>query len=262
MGPNMLLRTAVALLASFQFVLWTRESAASLVFVSNPSFEETIVAPGNFATTTAPPGWAAYGDIDFNSRAIGSLNPNTTTLYTQSVPHGSNVGVVFLMDDFNNQNLFNNSEGGMQQTLSATLQNSATYTLNVDVGNIGNDVNFPHNLFQFNGFPGYRIDFLAGSTVLASDSSFVSTIPAEGNFRTSTITYSSGASNALAGQALGIRLVNLNNSTGIEVNFDNVRLELTAVPEPSTALVLSIVGVGTAMIRGRLRRAKTGIAKR
>lgn len=247
----MIPRITGAVLALSYLVLGTGDTHASLVFVSNPSFEETIVAPGNFATTSAPPGWAAYGNIDFNSRAIGTLNPNTTTLYTQSVPHGSNVGVVFLLDDFNNQNVFNNSEGGMQQTLTATLQNSATYTLSIDVGNIGNDVNFPHNQFQFSGFPGYRIDFLAGNTVLASDSSLVSAVPAEGSFRTSTITYQTGTSHALAGQALGIRLVNLNSSGGIEVNFDNVRLEMTAVPEPSSMLFFGLLGTCALVVKRR-----------
>lgn len=226
---------------------------AGFVNVINHSFEAQTLAPGTFATAQAPTGWSAYGNIDFNARAIGALNPNSTTLYTQSVPDGSNVGVVFLMDDFFNQGLFTNSEGGMQQTLAATLESNSKYTLTVEVGNISNDVNFPHSQFQFSGFPGYRVDLLAGNTVIASESHLTSPIPSEGGFRTSTLSFTSGTSHSLIGQSLGIRLVNLNASTGIEVNFDNVRLEYAAVPEPSS-LICATIGAGLLIARRRFRR--------
>jgi hypothetical protein len=212
-------------------------SLADFLLINNHSFEAATVAPGNFSTTSAPSGWSAYGNIDFNARTIGVLNPNSTTLYGSGPPDGNNVGVVFLLDNSGDQSAFANSEAGMQQTLTSTLQNNSTYTLTVQVGNISNDSSFPHNSFQFFGFPGYRVDLMAGGTILASDSSLVSGSPSEGNFQLSTVSFTAGNAHALAGQSLGIRLVNLNNSTGIEVNFDNVQLQVTAVPEPSSLLL-------------------------
>ncbi len=185
--------------------------------VTNHSFELPVTGPGTFVTNAPPPGWAAYGDsLDFFERTIGVLNPNGTTLYVEAVPDGNNVGVTFLtpqMDD----------EAGLQQTLAATLQTLTQYTLTVEVGNLANDV----TPYDFDGFPGYRIDLLAGTTVLASDDDTL--LPGEGRFLTSTVQFSTGATHPNAGQALTIRLVNLDAAPGIEVNFDDVRLDATAL---------------------------------
>jgi hypothetical protein len=42
---------------------------------------------------------------------------------------------------------------------------------------------------------------------------------------------------------LGIRLVSLDGPTGIEVNFDDVRLEAVAVPEPASTTAMVAVGL-------------------
>ena len=73
------------------------------------------------------------------------------------------------------------------------------------------------------GFPGYRVDILAGGEVLASD---VNTLAiTEGTFATSTVTFNSTADHPQIGQNLEIHLVNLANGPGLEVDFDNVRLD-------------------------------------
>ncbi len=215
-------------------------AVAAPVTVINASFESQVIADGTFATSSAPMGWAVFGNLNLNNRTVGVLNPNSTTLYSGGATDGNNVGVIFLLDDFGNQSTFAGSEGGMQQTLTDTLQSWTRYTLTIDVGNIANEVNFPHNQFAFGGFPGYRIDLLAGSNVIASDNNTL--LPAEGMFSTSTIEFTTDNSVA-PGQQLGIRLVNLNQAIGIEVNFDNVRLDATAVPEPSTGLACLLVGL-------------------
>lgn len=190
--------------------------------VQNASFEEPAISPGTFATTSAPLGWTAVGPIDFGSRTIGVLDPNSTLLYTAPVPDGENVGVVFLLDDFFNQSVVANQPAGMQQTLAHALQPSTRYALEVAVGNIGNDPNFPHNQFQFGGFPGYRIELLAGGVVIGSDAG--ASIPPAAGFATSRIDVDIGTSHPQLGQSLSIRLLNLNAAPGIEVNFDDVRL--------------------------------------
>jgi acetyl esterase/lipase len=204
--------------------LWLSEMLNGItntpLVVSNHSFEFPVIAADTFATASPPPGWQVYGsNLNFGGRTIGVLHRATTTLYIEPTPHGSNVGVIFLLDNQANQTNFANMEAGMRQTLAATLQTLRQYTLTVEVGNIGNDVNAP---FLFGGFPNYRIDLLAGSNVIASDLNTL--LPGEGRFLTSTVTVSIPAVHPNLGQQLGIRLVNLNNAPGIEVNFDNVRL--------------------------------------
>lgn len=191
-------------------------------FITNPGFETPAIAVGAFLTSAAPAGWTAFGSLDFSNRAIGVLRPASTTLYAVAAPDGNNVGVAFLLDNAGNQAQFANSPAGLEQTLEVTLQVQNTYRLLVSVGNIANDANAP---YAFGGFPGYRVDLLAGGVVVASDNN--SLLPGEGQFVTSTVTLSVGAAHAQAGSPLGIRLVNLNAGTGIEVNFDNVRLTRT-----------------------------------
>lgn len=223
---------ALGALSAATLTIADDDGPASLV-ISNHSFELPAIGPGTFSTTAAPPGWSAYGNaINFGNRTIGVLRPVTTTLYAVPVPDGRNVGVIFLMDNQASQTFFAGIEAGMRQTLAATLQTRRQYALRVEVGNIANDVNAP---FLFGGFPNYRIDLLAGTNVLASDLNTLR--PGEGRFLTSTVSVAIAASHPFAGQPLGLRLVNLNNAPGIEVNFDNVRLDSTPVGRPPITLV-------------------------
>jgi len=201
--------------------------------VPNHSFESPATPPNSFITNAPPTGWAPYGDsLDFSGRTIGVLNPNSTELYLDAVPDGSNVGVTFLMPQMND-------EAGLQQTLAATLQTLTQYTLTVEVGNLAND----GTPFAFEGFPGYRIDLLAGTTVIASDDDTL--LPDEGRFLTSTVQVTIGATHPNAGEPLTIRLVNLDAAPGIEVNFDDVRLDATPL---GACPAMPLVGCKTATL--------------
>lgn len=196
----------------------------TLLAVQNPSFEAPFLNPGTYITSTVPMGWQSFGTIDNGSRSVGALNPSSTQLYLDPAPDGRNVGVVFLLDRTSDPSYFANSPAGLQQTLTATLSPSSEYTLIVDVGNIKTDGS-PQHPFDFNGFPNYRIDLLAGGQVLASDTNTLR--PDEGRFLQSTVKYTTGSQHPQLGLPLGIRLINLNNAVGTEVNFDNVRLQRT-----------------------------------
>lgn len=200
-------------------------SRTTQLTVLNPSFELPATNSASFITSAPPTSWQAYGNINNGNRAVGVLNPNTTTLYLDPVPHGNNVGVTFLLDNPGNQTFYANSEAGMQQTLAETLLPNSEYTLLVEVGNLNTDSN-PNNQYAFTGFPNYRVDLLAGGQILASDTNSLK--PGEGRFLLSRVRFATGSQHPQLGSALGIRLVNLNSSVGIEVNFDNVRLERTA----------------------------------
>jgi hapalindole H/12-epi-hapalindole U/12-epi-fischerindole U synthase len=248
------------LLATLGLAALLPAAHAELITVQNAGFETLFLANNTFnVASPGPAGWSAYGTINHNNRSIGVVNPTGSTLYSGGAPEGRNVGVVFLMDNANNQSQYAGIESGLVQTLAATLQTNTRYTLTVEVGNMANDSSANNNAFVFTGFPGYRVDLLAGGQVIASDNN--SLLPSEGTFLTSQFSLSIGASHVLAGQALGIRLVNLNAAPGIEVNFDNVRLDATAIPEPAT--VASLFGAATLAlaILIRCKAQKTALVK-
>ena len=229
-----------SLLATVSLAL-TMAAEAALVTINNPSFESPVTAPATFtgAQASGPTGWTVYNSgATNNQRFFGVWNPATTNSFVSGAPDGANVGVVFL------ENTTNLAEAGLQQVLGSTLQLSTQYTLTIEVGNFSDIDPGP---FNFTGFPGYRIDLFAGSTLIAADNNTLS--PGEGVFATSVVSFTTGASHANAGQPLGIRLVNLNGA-GTEVNFDNVRLNASPVPEPSTGLFGSI-GTICALLKRR-----------
>ena len=224
---------------SFAVVL-SQCSQAELVTIENSGFEDPAVPDDTFITssTIAPSGWDIYGLLsDAPIRQVGVLNPNSTALYTDAVPEGFNIGVVFLRGG--------SSEAGMQQTLSETLQANTKYTLTANIGNIATI-----GSIDFDGFPGYRIDLMAGGSVLATDNN--SLLPGEGLFEETSFSFTTGSASSDIGENLGIRLVNL-NGPGIEVNFDNIRLDATSVPEPSSFLM--IAGLVTVFMISRRRQA-------
>lgn len=203
---------------------------AATIAVFNSSFESPNTASATFNgnSTTGPAGWGwtVYNPGPTSNRFFGVWDPTTTLSYV-AIPDGQQVGVVFLDDALG-------LEAGLLQVLGDTLQLSTHYTLTVGVGNFAPSAGDPWN---FTGFPGYRVELLAGSTVLASDNNTLA--PSEGVFLTSTVNFTTGVSHANAGQALAIRLVNLNGS-GVEVNFDKVSLNAEAVPEPSGLALLAL----------------------
>jgi len=239
-------KSTIAFVAFVAFNICCISTANSApLTITNHSFETDVVSNGNFdaSTTSGPAGWDVYNTAATDGfRQFGTLNPSAAQF--DSVPDGSNVGLVFLRTA-------GIGEAGLQQTLSDTLLLNTSYTLTVEVGNFRDGD--AGDSFDFNGFPGYRIDLLAAGnpTPLASDSNTLTI--AEGAFETSIVTITTGSSHINEGQALVIRLANLNGA-GIEVNFDDVRLDASPVPEPSTtALLLGAVG----LICAGLRRNRT-----
>ncbi len=175
---------------------------------------------------------------------VGTLTPNPPTNFIAGAPEGDRVAIAFNFAGSGGQ-----GEYGLEQTLDAVLQANSRYTLNVEIGNIASGTAENGVFFNLDGFPGYRVDLLAGGVVIASDNnSLADSIPAdsiqEGTFATSTINLLTDDAHPLLGQTLAIRLVNLNSvdlafpAADLEVDFDNVRLSVSAVPEPTAALAL------------------------
>jgi hypothetical protein len=155
----------------------------------------------------APTGWSGGGGV-WNP-AGGVLGP---------VPDGNQIG--FLNAGAN---------GTITQTLPNTLLPNTIYTLSIAVGGRTDGSN-----------PGtdYAISLLAGSTVLAS---MTPVIPPTGSWTTLTATYTT------TGTVLpGSLQLSIGTQAG-QLDFDNVKLNATPVPEPAlygVAGCLLLFGVG------------------
>jgi hypothetical protein len=125
--------------------------------------------------------------------------------------------------------------GNISQTLPALLTANTAYTLRVDVGDRA-DI----------GFPGYRVRLLAGATLLAEEFSLVPTT----GFLTSTVNFTALPGNPALGQPLTIQLV----SNGVQVNFDNVRLDASPIPVPASLAVWGVGALGLGLVYRRRKK--------
>lgn len=134
---------------------------------------------------------------------------------------------------------FNGAAEALSHTLASILTANTTYTLTIDIGN-RNDV--PAG--------GYVTQLFAGATQLAIDNNTL-TVPT-GGWVTSTLTYTALPTDPLLGQSLKIQFQAV---SGVQVNYDNVRL-VSTVPEPSQALLI-IAGLGVLLMRRGRGNAQT-----
>lgn len=239
-------------------------SAASLTVV-NPGFEdisgEIVQAPFTFGPLN---GWDLYDPDTITAGGaggtyyIGTLTPTEPdpigapgvySYFPGGGAEGQRVGIAF--------NFFGSGGGGeygFVQTLADTVQANTEYTLQVEIGNIASGLGF-----NLDGFPGYRVDLLAidtlngnAVTILEQDINTLgqpaNLIP-EGEFRTSSLTYITGAAPTEINQNLAIRLVNLNvidpafPLADLEVDFDDVRLDAVVVPLPPMLPLIALMVV-------------------
>jgi hypothetical protein len=268
----MLFRLGQTLLLGFPILTGNLLSGAP-ISITNPGFDDISgeLVQGEF--TFGPlNGWDLYdpGNITAGGMGgtyyIGTLtpfeldpvgNPGVYEYFPNGADEGNRMGIAFNFDGSED-----GGEYGMVQTLADTLQPSTQYTLQVRIGNITSGWNSNETqFFDLLGFPGYRVDLLAGSNVLASDNNTLDGLIPEGAWATSTVTYTSPGT-VTPGQNLGIRLVNLNNGAGIpvnndiEVDFDNVTLNATPIPEPGVfSLLLGLGGLVYVVWRKRQARA-------
>jgi len=232
----------LVLLAMFVFCKTPSATWAAPLTVVNQGFEDiTGESPVNEFTFGELNGWELHDpnvvtdNGDGPTFFIGTLtpfvpdpmdNPGVYAYFPAGAAEGQRVGIAFNFDG---------SEGlgeyGLFQELGDTLQPYTTYTLEVEIGNIDSGTALSGQFFPLEGFPGYRVELLAGGVMLEQDDNSLAGTIADGEFATSTVTYTTGGSNALFGQNLEILLVNLNQEdpsfpdSDIEVDFDDVRLD-------------------------------------
>lgn len=217
--------------------------------VVNPGFEDiTGQSPSNEFTFGPLNGWELYDPNTITNGGaggtfyIGTLTPSASNpaepgvvqFFPGGAIEGNRVGIAFN---------FAGSDGlgeyGMVQTLADTLQPNTQYNLTVQIGNIASGVAQSSSFFNLAGFPGYRVDLLAGNQILNSDNnSLAGSIP-DGQWGLSTLTFATGQASPFLDQPLSIRLVNLNQqdttdpttaAADLEVDFDDIQLSATALP--------------------------------
>lgn len=208
-----------------------KANAASLT-ISNPGFEAPVLGDNEY-TIRDVPGWQAYDPNNFLSTPPGEvvnyavLNPASYS-YPGEAPEGNNVGALYVALP-PGSGVF-----GLTQILSSVLMANTIYNLQVQVGNPNPDE------YVEPGFPGYAVQLLAGGNIIAQDYNTLN--PAEGLFATSMVNYTALANDPNLGKPLEIRLLHLAQNPGTELGFDDVRLEATQVPEPTS--ILGLLGLG------------------
>lgn len=218
----------IAIASSCLMIVPQGQVRAASIFIANHSFETPVITDlsGILDTGMSTTGnWTFAGAMNqgFINPGVGENDvPGFWYGPSPTLPNGNQVAW---------------SNGGtISQTLSATLQANTKYTLGAFVGR-----RFGEN------FPGYNIQLLAGTTVLASSGSSVT--PTAGTFAPVTVSYTSGSSGSLIGQALKISLT---SSSGSQTNFDLITLDASPIPEPSA--MLGLLGFGLLGIASKLRQ--------
>lgn len=210
------------------------------IAIVNAGFEANIITPGAFAVLV-PQGWSIYDPnfiVNQNANSVGVIRPLPGVEYFPAgTPEGDHAALVFLAGP-------QNAEAGLRQTLTATLQANTRYRCSVQIGNIASGTSLPGSadggglFYNLEGFPGYRIDLLAGNTVVASDNNSIGATIPEGEFREARFYFDATNGHPQLGQTLGIRLVNLKapgtpEIPNIEVDFDDVILTAGPIPGPA-----------------------------
>lgn len=233
---------AFAALASLGLALLAPDAKALDIPIVNAGFEDVSVGWMYNEFTFGPPaGWSLHDPNGVTASGAGPVyyvgtltpfepdpvgNPGVYEYFPAGAPEGQRMAIAFNFVGSGNQ-----GEYGLVQTLAAVLELATTYTLRVEVGNIASGTGVDGQFFDLAGFPGYRVDLLAGGVVVAQDNNNLAGAIPEGAFATSLVTFVTDDTHAQLGQPLAIRLVSLNlidpehPGANLEVDFDDVRLE-------------------------------------
>ena len=195
---------------------------AASVTVNNFSFE-TPSTP-NFSPGIT--GWIVSGNA-----GVQLFN---ATQFTSGVPDGSQAALI----------AFNG--GSIYQDVAATYQAGTRYTLNLFAGirlDEPSNVTLPNSTISLR-----RSD---NNTVLSSFTFNQSSFSSRGVFLSFNTSYLAG----IAEQGVGIRIsIDRPNNGGTQLVFDNVTLDATPVPEPSS--LLGFITLGGLMLGGAVRKAR------
>lgn len=259
-------------------------SLAAQLLVANPGFEDISgESPSNEFTFGPLNGWDLFDPFTVTAGGegptyfLGTLtpfepdpigSPGVYEFFPDGAPEGQRVGIAFSFFGSGGQGAW-----GFVQILTDSLQPDTTYTLRVRIGNIASGTSMSNSFFPLDGFPGYRVDLIAGAdlpgggvVIAQDDNGLAGSIP-DGEFGESVVQLTTDSNHPQLGQTLGIRLVNLNvvdpayPNSDLEVDFDDVRLDAIPAPSPvpavsptaATGLAIALAALGVAHLRWEFR---------
>ncbi len=219
--------------------------------IGNTSFDDIV--PGGSALSdganTSAPGKSAWTFSRVGGRTdAGLFNPGPTT-YTGAAGGGTPIGadgsqIAYL---FNNAALSSKDElPSISQTIGSILLPDMKLALTVAVGN-----RLPGDAHT-STYGGYRIELWAGDTLIGFTEDEIT--PEDGTFADATLSlFTNDLDPALHGGSFTIRMTMTSLERRAATDFDNVRFEMTPIPEPGT-IALLLLGGGLFALRGMPRR--------
>ena len=232
--------TPVLLLGAFSY------TQAALVAITNFNMESapTKQADGGLTGALAT-GWT-YGNIS-GSPGTFTFNTTTTTRYyndpafADTSPSGGASGT---MAGPNFTGLSGTGSGYIQQTLTATVAANTQYTLTAALGHRTVDSGAAATASPV------TIELRSGSVSLAAGTfdpsggiwADTGALP-DDIWADATLVFTTSATPAQLGQPLTIRFTK-SGASGNYMDFDNVRLDATLVPEPQVAILGALAGLG------------------
>ena len=186
----------------------------------------TLANGGQGGVAVTVPGWIGSSPGNF---AHGIIRPAATE-YTP--PTSSNESIVGYIGGSNS----------FSQTLSATLQ-AGTYVLSFEVGDPAS------GSFNASAVPGTGA-LLTDGVALTPTVSVTPTPVAGTTFVTHTYTYVVPLGDSNLGDTLGVRISRGTNAFD-RIDYDNVELDFTAIPEPASLALLGLSGLAMLTSRGR-----------
>lgn len=178
----------IARLAAFAFAAAAHADPVPIV---NHSFEDPVLVDGGFVQQS--PGWTRTNTF------CGVFNPSVTAFPSQA-PDGQNVA-------------FLDGSSQLSQITGAILSPNTTYTLSVDYG----------SRLDFAGIAPF-IALRVNGLIIAGSNPFASPAP-PGTFQTLTIAVGTGDTHHALGRTIEVVLGV--TGPGIQVDYDNVRLDAT-----------------------------------
>lgn len=220
---------------------------ADVINIVNAGFEDNQLSPDSFSGLASHPGWSdAFANV--GGVAHPPLGTGPSLIHSIDVaPEGNQFG-------------YARNGSGLIQTLTDTFDPSRSYTLSVDAAtsSLSAALNLPGTDV------GYRIQLRTSGGILA-DAIFTESggTPRDDIFRRRTVEWNPGDSFApvSAGQQLQILLQSFNDGnvggSSFGAAFDDVQLDASAVPEPSTWALLTLAGVGFGGYRLRQKKKQS-----
>jgi hypothetical protein len=186
--------------------------------------------------------WFYLGGFTAGGSPVGVQNAAANGFTAGANPDGTQVGYV-------------NVGAWLGSGILTTIAANTTYTLTVSEGNRGG------GFAQTSGFTIALAFGSAANSSLTSPSSWGSSLhtdfagsPAVGTYADFTTSFSTGAADPSIGQSLFILLGSDTFAGNNPIDFDNVRLDASPVPEPAVLSLASIGGLAVLLMRRRFNK--------